>query len=131
MSMSTSSSLRRYRSVTGPLLRAGLLMGWVMLGCGQGEGDRCEIDSDCNEGTCDVVNGNICRVTPILPTTNSGGSGGGGAGGVGGLAGSGGAASASGGAPGSDAAVDGKADAGDVASDVSADSAAVDGAHDH
>jgi hypothetical protein len=73
--MPTSSSLRGYRIIPGSLLLAGFA-GWLALGCGQGEGDRCEIDSDCNEGKCEVINGNgICRLNPtqVVPTPDAGG----------------------------------------------------------
>jgi hypothetical protein len=116
----SSSSLRGYRSVTGSLL----LMGWLTLGCGQGEGDRCEITADCNEGFCDVTNGNgICRLTPTITGGGTGGDAGVGPGGTGGASG--------GGDAGADVKVDGS-DPADAVADVSAvNGDAADSAHAH
>ena len=66
--MSTSGFSRGVRIVARSLALAGVA-GLLVLGCGQGEGDRCEIDSDCNDGKCEVTNGNgICRANPTPVT---------------------------------------------------------------
>jgi hypothetical protein len=38
------------------------LSGVIYVGCKEGEGDRCQIDSDCKSGTCNKAEG-ICSTT--------------------------------------------------------------------
>ena len=61
MSMTGLSFFARARFATAALGAAVLL---ALTGCSQGEGDRCEVDSDCSGGlTCDLSNTSfgICR----------------------------------------------------------------------
>ncbi len=62
--MFTTVFSRGLRHVGQAFLVAGLC-GAVALGCGQDEGDRCEVDSDCGSGLmCDLTassNNGICR----------------------------------------------------------------------
>jgi hypothetical protein len=77
MPMSMLPQVRPLRSVTRSSARGGFLglLGLLALACGQGEGDRCEIDSDCNEGRCEVTNQNgICRSNPtpvVIPVVDA------------------------------------------------------------
>lgn len=74
-----SSSVKSRPPLRAPLL-AGLLAGLVGLtapGCGQGEGERCEINADCNVGTCVPIgtrgNEGVCREddTPVTPVPDA------------------------------------------------------------
>jgi hypothetical protein len=55
-----------------PALVAGALAGGLGVGCSQGEGERCEIDSDCSEGVCEIRNNTgTCRTNPSTPTPDA------------------------------------------------------------
>jgi hypothetical protein len=77
--MSSSVSARKFgrfgktlAAFGTPALVAGALAGFLVLGCSQGEGERCEINSDCRDGRCEIVNNfGICRATASTPTPDT------------------------------------------------------------
>jgi hypothetical protein len=98
------------------MLLAGTLLAFSLLGvgCKQGIGDRCEVDTDCSEGTCnrssgDQQNGICCIAGTSACNVNSGA--GGSVASIGGNTGSGGAGTGGAGGAANDAGSDGPGDA--------------------
>jgi hypothetical protein len=102
-----------------PTLFSGLMLALSLFGAGclQSNGDRCEVDRDCQSGTCIACNSdpqNKYCSDPLNPVCPSGLSG------IGGAS----AGSGAGGSGGEDGATSDASDASDASTDVEADSPA-------
>jgi hypothetical protein len=72
--MSTSIRTTISRLPRARLLTAVLPLGLALLaGCKQGEGDRCEVNSDCESGLMCFMRGNakVCQSSGFVPTADA------------------------------------------------------------